>query len=41
MATTKAICNESESTDMKVITINNLTAKWKVKCLENPHYAYP
>jgi hypothetical protein len=29
-----------ESADMKLITLNKLTAKLKVKCLETPHYAY-
>lgn len=37
--TTMAIRNAGESTDMKVITLNKLTAKLKVKCLEIPHYA--
>jgi hypothetical protein len=36
---TMAILNTGESADMKVITLNKLTAKRKVKCLENPHYA--
>lgn len=36
---TLAIRNAGGSADMKVITLNKLTAKWKVKCLENPHYA--
>jgi hypothetical protein len=36
---TMAIRNAGESADMKVITLNKLTAKRKVKCLENPHYA--
>jgi hypothetical protein len=36
---TMAICNAGESADIKVITLNILTAKRKVKCLENPHYA--
>lgn len=34
-----AIRNEGESADMIVITLNKLTTKRKVKCLENPHYA--
>lgn len=34
-----AIRIAGESTDMKIITLNNLTAKRKVKCLEIPHYA--
>lgn len=34
-----AIRNAGESTDMKVITLNKLTAKQKVKCLEIPHYS--
>jgi len=37
--TTFAIRNAGESADMKVITLNKLTAKRKVKCLEIPHYA--
>ena len=37
--TTMAIRNAGESADMKVITLNKLTAKRKVKCLEIPHYA--
>ena len=36
---TMAIRNAGESADMKVITLNKLTAKRKVKCLEVPHYA--
>jgi hypothetical protein len=36
-STTLAIRNAGESADMKVITLNNLTAKRKVKCLEIPH----
>jgi len=36
---TMAIRNAGESADMKVIKLNKLTAKRKVKCLENPHYA--
>ena len=38
-STTLAIRNAGESADMKVITLNKLTAKLKVKCLEFPHYA--
>ncbi len=38
-STTLAIRNAGESADMKVITLNKLTAKLKVKCLEIPHYA--
>lgn len=34
-----AIRNAGESTDMRVITLNELTAKRKVKCSEIPHYA--
>lgn len=34
-----AIRNAGESTDMKVITLNKLTAQRKVKCLEIRHYA--
>ena len=37
--TTMAIRNAGESADMKVITLNKLTAKRKVKCFEIPHYA--
>ena len=37
--TTMAIRNAGESANMKVITLNKLTAKRKVKCLEIPHYA--
>ena len=37
--TTMAIRNAGESADMKVITLNKLTAKRKVKCLGIPHYA--
>ena len=37
--TTMAIRNAGESADMKVITLNKLTAKRTVKCLEIPHYA--
>ena len=36
---TLAIRNAGESTDMKVITLNKLTANRKVKCFEIPHYA--
>lgn len=38
-APTMAIRNAGESADIKVITLNKLIAKRKVKCLENPHYA--
>jgi hypothetical protein len=37
--TTMAIRNAGESTDIKVITFNKLSAKRTVKCLEIPHYA--
>jgi len=37
--TTMAIHNAGESADMKIITLNKLTAKRKVKCLEYQHYA--
>ena len=37
--TTMAIRNAGESADIKVNTLNKLTAKRKVKCLEIPHYA--
>jgi hypothetical protein len=37
--TTMAIRNAGESADMKVITLNKLSAKSKGKCLEIPHYA--
>jgi len=37
--TTMAIRNAGESADMKVITLNKLYGKRKVKCLEIPHYA--
>jgi len=37
--TTMAIRNAGESTDIKVITLNKLTAKRKVRYLEIPHYA--
>ncbi len=36
---TMAIRNAGESADMKVITLNKLSAKLKGKCLEIPHYA--
>ena len=36
---TLAIRNAGKRADMKVITLNKLTAKRKVKCLEIPHYA--
>jgi hypothetical protein len=36
-AHTAAIANAGESADMKAITLNKLTAKLKVKCLEIPH----
>jgi len=36
---TLAIRNAGESAELKVITLNKLTAKRKVKCLEIPHYA--
>ena len=36
---TMAIRNAGESANNKVITLNKLTAKRKVKCLEIPHYA--
>lgn len=36
---TLAIRNAGENADMKLITLNKLTAKRKVKCLEIPHYA--
>lgn len=34
-----AMRNAGESAEMKVTTLNKLTAKRKVKCLEIPHYA--
>ncbi len=34
-----AIRNAGISAYMRVITLNKLTAKRKVKCLEIPHYA--
>jgi len=37
--TTMAIRNAGESADMKLITLNKLSAKLKGKCLEIPHYA--
>ena len=37
--TTMAIRNAGESADMKVIALNKLFRKWKVTCLEIPHYA--
>jgi hypothetical protein len=37
--TTLAIRNAGENADMKVIALNKLTAKRKVKCLEITHYA--
>lgn len=36
---TMAIRNAGLSADMKVITLNKLSAKLKGKCLEIPHYA--
>jgi len=36
---TLVIRNAGESADMKVITLNKLTAKRKVECPEIPHYA--
>jgi len=36
---TLAICNADESADMKVITLNKLSAKLKGEYLEIPHYA--
>lgn len=36
---TLAIRNAGESADMKIFTLNKLTAKRKVQCLEIPHYA--
>ena len=36
---TMAIHNAGESGDMKVITLNKLTAERKVKCILIPHYA--
>ena len=37
--TTLAIRNAGESAAMKVITLNKVIGKLKVKCLEIPHYA--
>lgn len=37
--TTMAIRNAGLSADIKAITLNILTAKRKMKCLEIPHYA--
>ena len=37
-ATTIAIRNAGERADVKSITLNRLTAKRKVKCLEITHY---
>ncbi len=34
-----AIRNAGLSANMKAITLNKLTTKLKVKCLEIPHYA--
>ncbi len=34
-----AIRSAGLSADIKVITLNKLSAKWKVQCLEIPHYA--
>ena len=36
---TLAIRNAGESADMKVITLNKLYGKSKVKCLEIPYYS--
>lgn len=36
---TMAIRNAGECANMKAITLNKLTTKRKVKCLETPHYA--
>ena len=36
---TMAIRNAGISADIKVITLNKPSAKPKMKCLENPHYA--
>ena len=38
-STTLAIRNAGKSADMKVITLNKLSSKRTVKCLEIPHYA--
>lgn len=37
--TTMAIRNAGDIADMKVITLNKLSGKRTVKCLETPHYA--
>lgn len=34
-----AIRNAGDSANMKVITLNKLSAKLKGKCFETPHYA--
>jgi len=34
-----AIRNAGKKADIKVITLNKQTAKWKGKCLGIPHYA--
>ena len=39
MVATLAIRNAGESADMKLITLNKLFGKRKVKWLEIPHYA--
>jgi hypothetical protein len=39
LGATLAIRNAGENADMKVIILNKLTAKRKVKCLEILHYA--
>lgn len=36
---TIATRNSGESTDMEIFTLNKLTTKRKVKCIENPHNA--
>jgi hypothetical protein len=38
---TMAMRSAVESADIKVIALNKLTDKRKMKCLEIPHYAYP
>lgn len=38
-SSTLAIRNAGESAHMKLIILNKLKAKRKVKCLEIPHYA--
>ena len=38
---TLAIRNAGESADMKVITLNKLIGKRKMKCLEIPHFPSP